>query len=98
MSKENPMKSTIRRMTWIFGAMAVTVVFAAGIPVQAAEPPASVGDGAKVTLEYTLSLADKTQVESNVGKEPVIYTHGKKEIIPGLEKALEGMKAGDKKH
>jgi FKBP-type peptidyl-prolyl cis-trans isomerase SlyD len=98
MSKEYSMKSAASRFAEIFGVLAVTALFAAGIPVHAAEPPAAVGDGAKVTLEYTLSLADNTPVESNVGKEPVIYTHGKKEIIPGLEKALAGMKAGDKKH
>ena len=92
------MNSAPSRLAALFGATTVTAFLAAGIAVQAAEPPVAVGDGAKVTLEYTLALADNTPVESNVGKEPVIYTHGKKEIIPGLEKALEGMKAGEKKH
>jgi FKBP-type peptidyl-prolyl cis-trans isomerase SlyD len=57
-----------------------------------------ISDGAKVTVEYTLALPDKTVVETNVGKEPVSYTQGNHEIIPGLEKALAGLKAGDKKH
>ena len=92
------MNAVAHRRAGLFSALAVTAVLGTGITVQAAESPSTVGDGAKVTLEYTLSLADNTPVESNVGKEPVIYTHGKKEIIPGLEKALEGMKPGDKKH
>lgn len=58
----------------------------------------TIGDGSKVTVEYTLALPDKTVVETNVGKEPISYTHGNHEIIPGLEKALTGLKAGDKKH
>ena len=94
------MKVVAHRMTRVVGAMALAAAatIPTGIAVTAAGPPVTVGDGAKVTLEYTLSLPDNTRVESNVGQEPVIYTHGKKEIIPGLEKALEGMKAGDKKH
>ena len=94
------MKVVAHRMTWVVGAMALAAAatIPTGIAVTAAEPPVTVGEGAKVTLEYTLSLPDNTRLESNVGQEPVTYTHGKKEIIPGLEKALEGMKAGDKKH
>lgn len=58
----------------------------------------TIADGSKVTVEYTLALPDKTIVETNVGKEPISYTQGNHEIIPGLEKALAGLKAGDKKH
>ena len=92
------MKSAINRLAGTLGTMAVAAALIVSAPVRAAETPVTVGDGAKVTLEYTLSLPDKTPVESTVGQEPVTYTHGKKEIIPGLEKALEGMKAGEKKH
>jgi FKBP-type peptidyl-prolyl cis-trans isomerase 2 len=56
-----------------------------------------VGDGMKVSFEYTLS-ADKAVVDTNVGQEPVAYVHGQKQIIPGLEKAFTGMKAGESKH
>jgi FKBP-type peptidyl-prolyl cis-trans isomerase 2 len=92
------MKSAAHWLAGTLRTMAVMAAFLLSVPVQAAETPVTVGDGAKVTLEYTLSLPDNTRVESTVGQEPVTYTHGKKEIIPGLEKALVGMKAGDKKH
>ncbi len=59
---------------------------------------ATVSSGKQVSLEYTLKLADKTVLESNVGKEPMTYTQGAHEIVPGLEKALEGLAAGDHKH
>jgi FKBP-type peptidyl-prolyl cis-trans isomerase SlyD len=53
--------------------------------------------GVKVCLEYTLKLDDGHVVESNVGRNPLEYTHGSAQIIPGLESALEGLKAGDTK-
>lgn len=80
-------------------AMLVLVSVRGGEWSQAsAESSPAVADGTKVTLEYTLALPDKTIVESNVGQEPVTYLHGNREILPGLEKALTGMKAGEKKH
>jgi len=57
-----------------------------------------VADGKQVSLEFTLSLDDKTQVQSNVGKEPLVYTHGAHQIVPGLEKNLAGVKVGETKH
>jgi FKBP-type peptidyl-prolyl cis-trans isomerase SlyD len=57
-----------------------------------------IADGKQVSLEYTLTLEDKSKVDSNVGGEPLVYTHGAHEIIPGLEKQLGGLKAGETKH
>lgn len=62
-----------------------------------ADTAITVGDGMTVTLEYTLTLPDKSVADSNVGKEPFSYRHGAHVIVPGLEKALTGMKAGDRK-
>jgi len=56
-----------------------------------------VSAGKKVSIEYTLRLKDNTVVDTNVGSEPLTYIHGAHQIIPGLEKALEGMKIGDTK-
>ena len=63
----------------------------------AADAKSTVSEGKLVSLEYTLTLDDKSVVESNVGAEPLSYTHGTRQLIPGLEKALEGMTVGDKK-
>lgn len=54
-------------------------------------------EGTQVVLEYTLSLEDRTVLESNVGKEPITYRHGAHEIVPGLERSLEGSAKGAKK-
>ena len=78
--------------------MAVLAAVGVLVPmsVQAADDPV-VTDGATVSLEYTLTLADRTKVESNVGQPPLMFTQGSGHLVPGLEKALEGMKAGQAK-
>jgi FKBP-type peptidyl-prolyl cis-trans isomerase SlyD len=74
--------------------LAMTLTLSAS---QAADTKQTVTEGKNVSLEYTLTLDDKSLVESNVGKQPLIYTHGTRQIIPGLEKALEGLTVGDTK-
>jgi FKBP-type peptidyl-prolyl cis-trans isomerase SlyD len=56
-----------------------------------------VKSGATVSLEYTLTGEDGKVIESNKGKEPLRYVDGRSQIIPGLEKALAGMKPGTEK-
>lgn len=58
----------------------------------------TVAPGKKVSIEYTLTLGDKQVVDTNVGKQPLTFVQGAKEIIPGLDKALIGMKTGESKH
>ncbi|MBK1635197.1 FKBP-type peptidyl-prolyl cis-trans isomerase [Rhodovulum adriaticum] len=53
--------------------------------------------GDKVRIHYTGTLADGTTFDSSEGREPLEFTVGSGEIIPGLDKALPGMTAGDKK-
>jgi FKBP-type peptidyl-prolyl cis-trans isomerase SlyD len=43
---------------------------------------------------YTLTIEGHV-VEEVSGEDPVEYLHGAENIVPGLEKALEGKKAGD---
>jgi FKBP-type peptidyl-prolyl cis-trans isomerase SlyD len=57
-----------------------------------------VKDGSLVSLQYTLTGDDGKLIESNKGKEPLKYTQGQREMIPGLEKAVAGMKVGQEKH
>ena len=89
-------------MTYLYKSTVATFLSAmfitGAVAVDAAPEQSTIADGSKVTVEYTLALPDKTIVETNVGKEPISYTQGNHEIIPGLEKALAGLKAGDKKH
>ena len=54
-------------------------------------------NGSLVSFEYTLSDEKGGVIESSKGKEPLTYTQGKGEIIPGLEKELVGMKVNEQK-
>ena len=55
-------------------------------------------NGSVVSFEYTLSDPNGAVIESNKGKEPMTYTHGQNQIIPGLEKELAGMSEGGEKN
>ncbi|AOA58067.1 peptidylprolyl isomerase [Acinetobacter larvae] len=48
-----------------------------------------------VSFHYTLTNAEGEVLDKSQG-EPLPYLHGAGNIIPGLEKALEGKKVGDK--
>ncbi len=52
-------------------------------------------DGSRVSIEYTLTIADGTVADSNVGEDPLVYEQGQQEILPALERALLGLKVGD---
>lgn len=47
------------------------------------------------SIEYTLTDNEGQVLDSSVGGEPLAYLHGAGNIIPGLEKALEGRQVGD---
>lgn len=48
-----------------------------------------------VTIDYRLHLGDGKYIEESEQADPLVYLHGYEEIVPGLEKALAGKKAGD---
>lgn len=56
----------------------------------------SISTGKKISLEYTLTV-DGEQLESNKEKDPLVYTHGEQQIIPGLESELNGLSIGESK-
>ena len=47
------------------------------------------------SIEYTLTDSAGQVLDSSVGGDPLAYLHGAGNIIPGLEKALEGKVVGD---
>ena len=48
-----------------------------------------------ISIDYTLTDAQGTELDSSHGRAPFAYIHGIGNIIPGLEEALEGKSAGD---
>src|SRR6185312_15750103 len=60
------------------------------------EPVMQIAANAAVAFHYTLTDDDGQVVDSSAGREPLAYLHGQGHIVPGLEKQMEGRKAGDK--
>jgi FKBP-type peptidyl-prolyl cis-trans isomerase SlyD len=54
-------------------------------------------NGSLVRFEYTLSDENGKVLQSNKGKDPISYTHGRHELIPGLEKGLSEMEINEEK-
>ena len=48
-----------------------------------------------VSIDYTLTDEQGTLLDSSDGREPLSYVHGAGQIVPGLERALEGKSPGD---
>jgi FKBP-type peptidyl-prolyl cis-trans isomerase SlyD len=85
-------------MKSFLAAAAIAVVCSSS--AASAQAPSSgnvIKDGSMVSLEYTLTGDDGKVIDSNKGKEPLRYVDGREQIIPGLEKALEGLPAGAEK-
>jgi FKBP-type peptidyl-prolyl cis-trans isomerase SlyD len=48
-----------------------------------------------VSIEYTLTDDDGTVLDTSEGRGPLAYLHGAKNIVPGLEKAIDGKGVGE---
>jgi FKBP-type peptidyl-prolyl cis-trans isomerase 2 len=53
-------------------------------------------EGKTVKLEYTLTV-DGKETDSSKGRGPMEFKTGSGQVIPGFEKAVMGMKVGEKK-
>lgn len=52
-------------------------------------------DNKVVTFHYCLSEEGKEILEDSNNGDPMVYLHGHKGMLPGVEEALTGKKAGD---
>lgn len=53
--------------------------------------------GDTVHVHYKGTLDDGTEFDSSEGSEPIVFTIGAGQVIPGFENAIEGMNTGDRK-
>jgi FKBP-type peptidyl-prolyl cis-trans isomerase SlyD len=83
-------------MTVFLGCAVVLLGLVPMVHAQDASPPA-IKEGSRVGLEYTLTDDAGKVLDSNKGQEPFTYTQGARQIVPGLESALSGLRAGDVK-
>jgi len=54
--------------------------------------------GDTVTIHYTGTLEDGTVFDSSEGREPLSFTVGNGQVIPGFEEAVIGMTKDEKKN
>lgn len=52
-------------------------------------------DDSTVKVHYTGQLKDGSVFDSSIQREPLEFTMGKGQLIPGFEKAIEGLSVGD---
>lgn len=53
--------------------------------------------GDRVQIHYTGRLEDGTVFDSSQGRDPLEFTAGGNEVIPGVDKAVLGMQPGESK-
>lgn len=53
--------------------------------------------GDTVRVHYTGTLDDGSEFDSSAGREPLEFTLGSGQVIPGFDNAVTGMAAGDTK-
>ena len=51
--------------------------------------------GRVVLLDYMVRVGSGQVVETSAGKSPIEYLHGAGQILPALERALEGLREGE---
>jgi FKBP-type peptidyl-prolyl cis-trans isomerase SlyD len=88
----------IRIMKFTIVIAALTAFAAAG-QAQGPSPGTTpaIEKGSKVQLEFTLKDDAGQVLESNKGAAPLNYVQGEQQLIPGLERELAGMHAGEEK-
>ena len=55
-----------------------------------------VSEGTRVFLNFSLSLDDGSEVDTNFGGDPVDFVVGDGSLLPGFERLLFGMSAGER--
>jgi FKBP-type peptidyl-prolyl cis-trans isomerase SlpA len=57
----------------------------------------AVGEGTRVFLNFSVSLEDGSEVDTNFGGESVNFVIGDGNLLPGFERLLFGMSAGERR-
>jgi FKBP-type peptidyl-prolyl cis-trans isomerase SlpA len=55
-----------------------------------------VSEGTRVFVNFSVSLADGSEVDTNFGGDPVDFVVGDGSLLPGFERLLFGMSAGER--
>ena len=81
-----------------FSYIVLAVIFMLGAVLTGCNSiPGGAKNGDTVQVNYTGKLADGTVFDSSAGREPYEFNLGAGQAIPGFDKAILGMKVGEKK-
>ena len=61
------------------------------------EPQQHAKPGDTVRVHYTGTLDDGTEFDSSAGRDPLEFTLGAGQVVPGFDAAVTGMRLGEKK-
>jgi FKBP-type peptidyl-prolyl cis-trans isomerase 2 len=86
----------VRIRSVLLAVSATPILLSAGASAEEGSQ-AAVEDGKAISIEYTLTLDDGSTVDTNVGRDPLVYVQGGGQILPALEQALQGMHVADVK-
>jgi FKBP-type peptidyl-prolyl cis-trans isomerase SlyD len=53
-----------------------------------------IGKDRVVTIEYTIKNQQGEVLDTSSGRGPLVYLHGHRQIVPGVENAIEGLEPG----
>ncbi|MEY1663108.1 FKBP-type peptidyl-prolyl cis-trans isomerase [Isoalcanivorax beigongshangi] len=56
-----------------------------------------IGPQRRITLHFAVRLMDGTEIDSTFGGEPASFSWGDESLLPGFERALLGLKTGDRR-
>ncbi len=56
-----------------------------------------IGQNSTVTLHFALKFENGDVIDSNFDKDPATFTIGDTSLLPGFERSLFGLKAGDER-
>jgi len=80
------------------GHIALAVIFVLGVVLTGCNSKHLVAkSGDTVQVNYTGKLPDGTVFDSSIGRQPFEFTLDAGQAIPGFDKAIIGMKVGEKK-
>jgi FKBP-type peptidyl-prolyl cis-trans isomerase SlyD len=61
---------------------------------QARRRPLKIANGSVVAIDYKLHLGDGELIDESEAGSPLAFIQGEGNIVPGLERALEGLEVG----
>jgi FKBP-type peptidyl-prolyl cis-trans isomerase SlyD len=97
MTKETRIKVVVCALATSLAAPGPSPGFAQTPPGFVTPTSPVVSDGAIIRLEYTMRDDAGAVLDASADGEPLVFTQGEHQIIPGLERAVAGMGVGEER-